>query len=65
MSDHRKVADARDLVIKASLTLAASEWSNGRETPGDSMDLDFAQDQLDDALKQYVRAANAASDLST
>ena len=45
-------------VIAAALRLAATEWGNGRLTASDSMDLDFAQDRLDEALAAYVKAAN-------
>lgn len=65
MSDRGKIADARDGVVKAALNFAATEWNNGRETASDSMDLDFAQDQLDGALTQYVSAATGVNDAPT
>lgn len=65
MSDPGKVADARDGVVKAALQLAATEWNNGRETASDSMSLDFAGDQLNSALAEYVRAATGTNDAST
>ncbi|MGI8331336.1 hypothetical protein ACRYCC_15335 [Actinomadura scrupuli] len=51
--------EAYRAIQKAALRLAYTEWNNGRETAGDSMDLDYAQDLLDDALNAYILAASA------
>lgn len=51
-----RTSDARDEVIGAALRLVATEWNNGRQTAAHSMDLDWAQDTLDDALQAYSDA---------
>ncbi|MFB4306927.1 hypothetical protein [Actinomadura sp. GTD37] len=58
----RAMENARTGVITAALNLAATEWGNGRETAGDSFDLDHAQDRMDEALKTYVRTATKTAD---
>jgi hypothetical protein len=54
-----RIEDARHEVIAASLNLAATEWGNGRQTAAHSMDLDYASDRLDNALRAYVEAVTA------
>lgn len=51
--------EAYRAIQKAALCLAYTEWNNGRETASDSMDLDNAQDLLDEAFNDYVLAASA------
>ncbi|KAB2347317.1 hypothetical protein [Actinomadura rudentiformis] len=55
----RDQEQARQQIIRAALRLAATEWGNGRESAGASMDLDFAHDQFDEALARYVDLADA------
>jgi hypothetical protein len=45
---------------KVALGLAYVGWGNGRETAYDSMDLDYAYDRFDEALKGYEAAATTA-----
>lgn len=61
----QRLDTARHAVIKACLNLAAVEWGNGRETASGSMDLDFACDQLDEALDEYAQAHAAVSNPPT
>jgi hypothetical protein len=47
--------EARQRVLGAALRLAAArEVSGGRQTAGDSHDLDHAEDMFDDALSEFA-----------
>lgn len=60
MSNPYDLPEARGAVVAAVLQWVAAGWENGRETSESSMELDFRDDQLDDAL--YAYAVQAVSD---
>ncbi|WP_433463944.1 hypothetical protein [Spirillospora sp. CA-128828] len=52
--------EAYRAVQKAALYLAYVDWDNGRETAAASSTLDYADDQLDEALYDYIAAASGS-----